>query len=135
MCQTDAGNAREGEPSSAQTATEAALSEVASAGTVTDASGCGAPSVEALVATLSADAELVTLARAYVEASRARWRSMMTPPYNADKDVDHWQLAKDTAVAWQAWCAALNGRRIETGDRRGLAEAVAVAGTGAEREE
>ena len=81
----------------------------------------------ALLATLRADAELVALARTYVDASRARWRSMMRPPYNADKDADHWRLAREAGESWRAWVAALADRCIRTGDRRGLA--VAVAGT------
>ena len=86
-------------------------------------------SVEALLATLSADTELVAVARAYVDASRARWRSMMQPPFNAEKDVDHWQLAEKAGEAWRAWVAALADRCVKSGDRRGLAVAVAVAGT------
>ena len=85
------------------------------------------PTYAALLATLRADPEAVALARAYVEASRARWRSMMRPPFNAEKDADHWRLAEDAAVAWRAWVAALRARCIRSGDRRGLA--VAVAGT------
>ena len=80
-----------------------------------------------LVATLRADTELVALARAYVDASRARWRSMMRPPYNADKGTRHWQLAARAGDAWRDWCAALRARCIRSSDRRGLA--VAVAGT------
>ena len=87
------------------------------------------PTHAALVATLRADPEAVALARAYVEASRARWRSMMRPPYNADKDADHWRLAREAGESWRAWVAALADRCIRTGDRRGLAVAVAVAGT------
>ena len=80
----------------------------------------------ALLATLRADPEAVALARAYVDASRARWRSMMRPPYNAEKDVDHWRLAKNAGEAWRAWVVALADRCIRSGDRRGLAVAVAV---------
>jgi len=86
----------------------------------------------ALLATLRADPEAVALARAYVDASRARWRSMMRPPFNADKDVDHWRLAEKAGETWRDWCAALRARCIRSGDRRGLAVAV---GAGAEREE
>lgn len=77
-----------------------------------------------LLATLRTDAELVTAARAYVNASRAHWRSMMRPPFNEYKGTGHWQLAKDAAVAWQAWVAALADRCIESDDRRGLAVAL-----------
>ena len=84
--------------------------------------------MQALLATLRADAELVALARAYVEASRARWRSMMRPPFNAEKDVGHWRLAREASEAWRAWVAALRARCIRSGDWRGLAVAVAVAG-------
>ena len=78
-----------------------------------------------LVATLSADPEAVALARAYVEASRARWRSMMRPPYNADKDADHWRLAREAGESWRAWVAALADRCVKSAVRRGLAVAVA----------
>ena len=78
-----------------------------------------------LVATLRADPEAVARARAYVDASRARWRSMMRPPFNADKDADHWRLAEKAGETWRDWCAALRARCIRTGDRRGLAVAVA----------
>jgi len=125
MCQTSVNDAREKEPPAAPTVTGAELSRAASAGAVTEASDCDVPSVAALVATLSADAELVAVARAYVDASRARWRSMMRPPFNADKDADHWRLAKNAGEAWRDWCAALHARCIRTGDRRGLAAAVA----------
>jgi len=77
--------------------------------------------------------ELVALAHAYVEASRARWRSMVRKPYNDDKDADHWRLAERAAETWCDWCAALAARCIRTGDRRGLA--VAVAGAEAETRE
>ena len=84
-----------------------------------------AQSSTALLATLRADTELVALARAYVDASRARWRSMMRPPFNAEKDADHWRLAEKAGETWRDWCAALRARCIRTGDRRGLAVAVA----------
>ena len=127
MCQTSVNDAREKEPPAAPTVTGAEPSRAASAGAVTEASDCDVPSVAALVATLSADPEAVALARAYVDASRARWRSMMRPPFNAEKDVDHWRLAARADDAWRDWCAALRARCIRSGDRRGLA--VAVAGT------
>ena len=83
-------------------------------------------SVEALLATLSADTELVAVARAYVDASRARWRSMMVPPFNVEKDVGHWRLAREAGEAWRAWVAALCARCIRPGDRRELALALAL---------
>ena len=79
----------------------------------------------ALLTTLRADPEAVALAHAYVDASRARWRSMMRPPFNAEKDADHWRLAEKAGDAWRDWCAALRARCIRSGDRRGLAVAVA----------
>ena len=87
----------------------------------------------AIVATLRADTELEAVARAYVDASRARWRSMMRPPFNAEKDADHWQLAEKAGETWRDWCAALRARCIRTGDRRGLAAAVAGTRTREER--
>ena len=88
-----------------------------------------AQSNAALLATLRADAGLVAVARAYVDASRACWRSMMRPPFNVEKDANHWQLAEKAGEAWRAWVAALADRCVKSGDRRGLAVAVAVAGT------
>ena len=48
MCQTSVNDAREKEPPAAPTVTGAELSRAASAGAVTETSGCAVPSVAAL---------------------------------------------------------------------------------------
>jgi len=124
MCQTPVENAKAREPGNVQTAKDGAESGAQHAGAVTAAVGCDALNAAELAVTLSGDADLVDLARAFVEADRARWRSMVNRPYNG-KGPDHWHLVEVASVAWVAWVTALTARGIEVGDRRGLAVEVA----------
>ena len=88
---------------------------------VTVADGCVVQSAAGRGAMLSADGELVTLARAYLTANRAYWQSLVKPPYNENETDDHKRLRDANSAAWQAWCDALTSRGITTGDRRALA--------------
>jgi len=83
----------------------------------------------ALADMLSGDADLVELARTFVEADAARWASMVKSPYNG-KGPEHWRLVEVAWVAWVAWVTALTAHGIEVGDRRGLAVELAKRQTG-----
>ena len=125
--ETRVKSARDAEPSHAQTAMGLDESQGAPAGSVTEADACAAPNAEALAGTLSADAELVDLARAWVDAERAWWASVMTPPFNEDKGLEHRQLADASHAAWVAWADELRERGIVVDDRRALAKKLAAA--------
>lgn len=56
------------------------------------------------------------LARAYVTAYAAWWRSLVTPPYNAHKSTEHKALVVAQREAWVAWGDSIQAARMMIGD-------------------